>query len=294
MKDRYVLAGILTFGVLLVTSTGTFDRSSVLQEGVKPGKNVPLGSTVIHDDGVTTIKGASGEVLMRANDSEARKMAHPGPSSGGEKAPATHIFEVPSGSHVDTEGNVTYIYSSPGEEKLLLRVMMDGPENRSGVYAESSYAHNISDDRVLVGFSDNVFIGRVIEKTGSESNTPPPEADSPGFSPQTQFSVEVLENVKGNLSGTVTVSQYGGYEELFGVEVPFWKNLVDGDELLRSGQTYLFVTRYNERDGWHSIVANNYGDLPIQNQTDYEKKLERFEEAYRNEIPPETSRRRVE
>lgn len=58
----------------------------------------------------------------------------------------------------------------------------------NGQQKESIYAFNVSDDRKRVGSADNVFIGEVIKKTGSQPNTPPPEADSPGFSPQGQFS----------------------------------------------------------------------------------------------------------
>lgn len=151
------------------------------------------------------------------------------------------------------------------------------------VYMHIDYVVDVTDDRKLVGISDNVFIGKVIALTGNKPNTPPPEAgDIPGFSPQTQFSVEVLENIKGNLNGTITVSQYGGYERRMIVV----KQLVlaTGDKLLQPDETYLFATGYNNIDGWHTLTASKYGNLPISDQTDYLNKKERFNKAFSQEI----------
>jgi len=150
-------------------------------------------------------------------------------------------------------------------------------------YINADFAFNVSDDRELVGFADNVFIGKVIAQTGDKPNTPPAEAGNvSGFSPQTQFSVEVLENIKGNLNGIITVSQYGGYEEKGGVNE---LHLIEGDKLLEPGKTHLFATRFNDIDGWHTIVIPNYGDLPITDQTDHQNKRERFKKAFAKEIP---------
>ncbi|MFZ3167918.1 MAG: hypothetical protein WA130_09915 [Candidatus Methanoperedens sp.] len=165
----------------------------------------------------------------------------------------------------------------------LLFMQTNGYNSGEISYSNGDAAINVTDDRELVGFADNVFIGKVIAQTGNKANTPPPEAgDTPGFSPQTQFSVEFLGNIKGKLNGIITVSQYGGYEEKEGVN-----RLVniEGDKLLEPGKTYLFATRFNEIDGWHTIFVPNYGDLPITDQTDYKNKIERFKKAFAQEIP---------
>ncbi len=157
-------------------------------------------------------------------------------------------------------------------------------------YVQVDFVVDVTDDRALVGAADNVFIGRVIAQTGNKANTPPLDAgDTPGFSPQTQFSVEVLENIKGNLNGTITVSQYGGYEEKDGVTQLV---LMKGDKLLEPGKTYLFAAGFNDIDKWYTIVPV-YGDIPITNQTDYQNKLERFKKAYAHEISPEEWRRQA-
>jgi|SRR5665648_16793 len=153
-------------------------------------------------------------------------------------------------------------------------------------YFHIDYAVDVTDDRALVGIADNVFIGKVIAQTGNKPNTPRPEAgDVSGFSPQTQFSVEILENIKGNLTGTITVSQYGGYER----KIIVVKQLVlgVGDKLLEPDKTYLFITGYNDINRWHTIIAPSYGNLLIANQTDHRNKLERFITAFAQEISPE-------
>jgi hypothetical protein len=64
------------------------------------------------------------------------------------------------------------------------------------------HAFSASDDPDLVGFSDNVFGGRVTKQVGSmAAKLGGMPADS------TRFSVEVLKNVKGRLGGVVTVGQ---------------------------------------------------------------------------------------
>lgn len=150
--------------------------------------------------------------------------------------------------------------------------------------SEISYGNadfvNVTDDRELIGAVHNVFFGKVIAQTGNKINTVP-AGKAGGFSPQTQFSVEVLENVKGNLNGMITVNQYGGYKEEGNVNRLV---LIEGDKPLEPGKTYLFATRFNNIDGWHTLVST-YGDLPITDQTDYQNKKERFKKAFEQEIP---------
>ncbi|KAB2945918.1 MAG: hypothetical protein MPEBLZ_04013 [Candidatus Methanoperedens nitroreducens] len=165
----------------------------------------------------------------------------------------------------------------------LLFMQTNGYNSGEISYSSGDVAFNVTDDRELVSFADNVFIGKVIAQTGNKANTPPPEAgDTPGFSPQTQFSIEVVENIKGNLSGMIIVSQYGGYKEKGGVNE---LHLIEGDKLLEPGNTHLFATRFNDIDGWHTIIVPNCGNLPVTNQTDHQNKVERFKKAYSQEIP---------
>jgi len=138
------------------------------------------------------------------------------------------------------------------------------------VYDQALYAVDVTDDRELVGAAHNVFVGKVIAQTGTTTD--------PYL--RTQFSVEVLEVIKGNLSGTVTVNQKGGYEYFEGKD---YLILTKGDKLLEPGESYLFVTRGNDARG-HTFVPV-YGNLLIIDQADRQDKLERFERAFAQEIP---------
>ena len=136
------------------------------------------------------------------------------------------------------------------------------------LYADLSI--NATDDRELVGFADNVFIGKVIAQTGNETDD----------FPQTQFSVKVLENIKGNLDGTVTVNQFGGYEYANGEK---YLSLMEGDTLLKPGKKYLFATQ-GSAEGWLTLAAG-YGEIPIKDEADHKKTKERFNKALEEEIP---------
>jgi hypothetical protein len=133
---------------------------------------------------------------------------------------------------------------------------------------KQSNAYDTSDPRKLVGFSNNVFIGKVVKQVGTKSLD--------GF-PETQFEVEVLDNIKGDISGTKKVNQQGGYH---------WNKIVlfEGDKLLEEGQTYLFATRYLERENWHTLVPVD-GDIPISNEEEKSELIEKYTKAYEEEIP---------
>ena len=79
-----------------------------------------------------------------------------------------------------------------------------------------------------------MFIGTVIKQTDTKTDRE---------QTQTQFSVEVLENIKGNLKGKVIVNQEGGFETIDGKT---YLVLIEGDKLLEQNKTYLFATRISE------------------------------------------------
>jgi len=54
---------------------------------------------------------------------------------------------------------------------------------------DAMYPANFADDRILMGASHDVFIGRVISQIGTQVI---------GGAPQTQFTVSVIANIKGN------------------------------------------------------------------------------------------------
>ncbi|QVK20116.1 hypothetical protein KHQ82_07225 [Mycoplasmatota bacterium] len=79
----------------------------------------------------------------------------------------------------------------------------------------------------MVGFYENVFTGLVLEELGND-----PDAHIP----VTDYRVQVIDNIKGEVSGEVTLKNRGGYDDrnnLF---------LFEGDFLPEVGSIYLFTT----------------------------------------------------
>lgn len=146
------------------------------------------------------------------------------------------------------------------------------PENPIIKTIENSSAFDLSDTPQLVGWADNVFIGKVLVQDGTKSLDGIPE---------TQFKVEVTDNIKGELDGPVIVNQQGGYKEDELI-------LVEDDQLLKEGQSYLFVTKYLEEENWHTLVPV-YGDILINNVDVKENLIKKYKTAYENEIPFEIS-----
>lgn len=134
---------------------------------------------------------------------------------------------------------------------------------------------DFSNDKILVGSSNNVFIGDVVREKGNKS------LDG---SPETQFTVKVIENLKGNLEGDVTVNQFGGYDEdESGNKVLL---LYNNDELLEEGEKYLFATRHLESEDWHTVI-NTYGTVKIDDSHEMYSLVKRMTSALKAPIVPE-------
>lgn len=151
------------------------------------------------------------------------------------------------------------------------------------------YPADFSDDRILVGASHNIFVGKVIKQVGNKSI---------GAAPETQFEVEVIDNIKGDLKGVVVVNQMGGYMD--GILYVIHDDIViPGEEkkntLLNSGETYLFASRFNENENWHVLNSHpnatkliskdsNLTIAELKNLAKNDEKVIKFREAYKNEI----------
>lgn len=142
------------------------------------------------------------------------------------------------------------------------------PENPIIRTMETNTVIDIYNPREVVGFSDNVFLGKVIKQVGTKSLN--------GY-PETQFEVEVLDNIKGELKGTIKVNQQGGYDGEYLI-------LMEDDKLLVEGQTYLFATRYLKEENWYTVIPVG-GDIPFKSDEEKQKIVEKYEQAYKEEIP---------
>jgi hypothetical protein len=102
-----------------------------------------------------------------------------------------------------------------------------------------------------VGASHNIFVAKVIGQVGTKEL---------GIGPETQFNVEIIDNIKGELKGIVMVDQLGGYENrvlyvVGDINNASFKNKKNS-YFLQPGSTYLFATRYNSKQNWYTL--NSY------------------------------------
>ncbi len=143
-----------------------------------------------------------------------------------------------------------------------------------------SYPADFSDNAILMGASHNVFVGKVIAQVGTNELA---------GSPTTQFSVEVVNNIKGDLKNTVVVNQLAGYKG--GV---LYITDEDSGGLLQPGSTYLFATRYRAEDDTHTLNSHSNAskllssdaklDLAaLQSLAAADEKVKSLEAAYPNE-----------
>lgn len=106
---------------------------------------------------------------------------------------------------------------------------------------EASWAFDLFDQKKLAGASDAIFVGSVIEQIGDESRL---EA-----LPETQFRVQVIQTLKGEVPGEVTVSQQGGLDRETGKTV-----LLEGDPIVLVGKSYIFSTGFDSSRGWYTAT----------------------------------------
>jgi hypothetical protein len=111
------------------------------------------------------------------------------------------------------------------------------------------YSSDFSDIKVLVGAAHNIFIGRVVEQVSTKER---------GIGPETQFAVDVVSNIKGNLDGRVVVNQQAGFRDgtLYVISDNDPRSNNVQDYLLTPGSTYILATRYNKSQGWYTL--NSY------------------------------------
>lgn len=136
-------------------------------------------------------------------------------------------------------------------------------------YAHVQYVTDFGDDRRLAGFASDIFFGRVNRRLGQVADP----------IPSTQFQATVLETLKGDLSGSVIVSQGGGTDRFC-----FKFRMADDPHLMEPGKSYLLFTKPWTSRGWHSVVSG-YGKHEVAGPQDADRLRERFTEAVRNEIP---------
>lgn len=139
------------------------------------------------------------------------------------------------------------------------------------------YVANFNDDKVLLGASHNVFVAKITKINGN---------DLSDDIPSTKYKAQILDNVKGNLEGTVIIQQLAGYKN--GI-----LNIAEGDSLMEEGKTYILFTRYNKNANCYTVITHpngkheieyNESEKSLSANKDTNKKIMKFKEAYKNEI----------
>lgn len=150
----------------------------------------------------------------------------------------------------------------------------------------SDYVMNVDNKEEVVGNSENVFIAKVLKKQSSISVS---------NNPRTQFEVEILKNIKGELHGTAMINQSVGY----GIDPQGNKylELEEGQEFLEEGSTYLFATLYEEELDWHNPIpvygeikldsSNNINSINQLNSDIQNNLINEYEMAFKNQKPSE-------
>jgi hypothetical protein len=130
----------------------------------------------------------------------------------------------------------------------------------------AQYPADFSEDENLVGAADNIFVGKVISGYGNKQR---------GSGPETQFKVEVVDNIKGELNGEVVVNQQGGYRdgELYVFEGDLFSDN-DKESLLQVGSTYLFSTRKSELNNWYTLISYPEANVLLAPEERYITKAE--------------------
>lgn len=139
---------------------------------------------------------------------------------------------------------------------------------------------DVTQDPILLGASHNVFVAKVLTQTGRTETVA-------GI--RTQYSVEVISNIKGTLDGTITVEQEGGLKDgmLYSIE--------DAFPMLEPGSTYILATRYNEPMNAYTVIANKNAGKLLSNDSSLDKKdlkalvdkdlkIKSLEAIYANEV----------
>lgn len=155
--------------------------------------------------------------------------------------------------------------------------MQDNPKKVE--YVHGSYAVNPENTEELVGFHDNVFVGKVVKWLG---NKQPKEGE---FSiPYNEYEVEVLDNLKGELKDKVVIQKMGGYNEknvlvLMGEEDK-------KDRLPELGKSYIFIAGIDEEG--KLIIDGSYSQIEVKEKmadSRTKKEIQKYKKAVRNQIP---------
>ena len=151
---------------------------------------------------------------------------------------------------------------------------------------EMLYTYDIEDERIVSALSENVFLGRVEARAGSEraKSTIP---DDPGR-PQRQYAVSVLGSAKATGPAPLSrgerarVNQEIGEHPETGRPLPIqaaYCGTHRPDSFLVPGQTYLFATFYETGRDLHTLTAQPTGAVRVGSEEEGKALLAAWERS---------------
>ncbi|MCP3745549.1 MULTISPECIES: hypothetical protein [Paenibacillus] len=174
-------------------------------------------------------------------------------------------------------------------------------------YLHASFDINVDNPKEVVGFADYVFVGFVEEMTGTDYKFPVTKETEDGpkelKSPYTNYSIKVLDNIKGNLKKDVSIplQKSGGLSEDKSTYFLF-----EDDSLPQKGKVYVF-TATAEQDGSLLVSGPNsnievktdffsknsiqkLSEESIANELAKTEEYKTYQDAYKNEIVKDRKR----
>jgi hypothetical protein len=146
-------------------------------------------------------------------------------------------------------------------------------------YFDANYITDFTDDKKLAWTSENMFVWKVIKNLWLA-----PYVENWTRMPNTLFEVEVLLNIKWNLTWTIIVKQEAWYDEEWNLYINKW------NEYLERWRVYLLTTLWNSHTiishpNWSHLITSEQGeDWELLNVIFNNEKVKEFIWAYKNEI----------
>ena len=177
---------------------------------------------------------------------------------------------------------------------ILFQSINKGIQKIPTSYLRATYAIDYNNLEEVVGDADYVFVGTISSKENTVYKNPVEIVNEEGkvseeATPYTNYTVEVVENIKGNLTTeeTIPIQKTGGLSKDKSEYV-----IYEGDELPVVGQTYIFFT-YAQPDG-SLLLSGPVSNIGIKEKSadglDSTTAYKEVVEAYENQV--ETGRQR--
>ncbi|EUJ26894.1 hypothetical protein [Listeria cornellensis] len=160
----------------------------------------------------------------------------------------------------------------------------------------STYTLDIDNPKEVVGSADYVFVGKVLEETGTVyRNKVPVEVDSDTIEyigdAYTQYKIQVISNIKNELvtDNVIDIDKLGGIREDGSAYDVF-----EDDELPVQGETYIF-TAYTQDDGSLLISGansnirfdENASKVSTEKAVSTTEEYQEYQDAVDDQIEPE-------